>query len=272
MVRHNDGEPYEVTFATGSTTLVLENLTPGPHSFIVEAFDAAGNSRVATMSFVVEAFSAPVWTDYPTQVNQSVIPVLIGTTRPNAEVIVSISPLERGLQGALTTEYRVVANGEGTFRVIPDGRLQQGVYEITAYAIDTAGAQSAPTEAIRLVVAPSGVIRIGQWLVSVLSVLVPLIALIVLLALIILYGIIRMRRVRQYVIAETADALAVVEKHFTNLKQALNEDVQVLQKSRKAKKLTKAEAALVDDVQARINAAEAAIRKEISEVDDIVST
>lgn len=271
MVQHNDEPPYEYIRETGTSTLQLENLEPGQNSFIIEAFDAAGNSRVATISFTIEAFTAPVWTEYPSQVSEAVIPVLIGTTRPEAEVFLTVAALGGGEQGAVPQTYQIVANNEGVFRFIPDGRFATGVYEITAYAIDSNGARSAESETIRLAVGPSGLMRVGQWAVSALSVIVPLTALLFLLGFIIVYGLVRYRRIRRYVVAETSDALSVLATHFTALRTTLAEDVSNLEASRKAGKLTKTETQLVEDMQQRIDEAEVAIRKEISEVDDIVS-
>lgn len=272
LVQHNDGEPYEYIDETGSSTLTVSELEPGSHSFIIEAFDAAGNSRVATLRFDIEAFSAPAWTEYPTEVSTDVVPVLFGSTRPDAEVFVTVTPLSRGEQGSLPMEYSIQADQNGDFQVVPDGRLASGVYEITAYAVDPAGSRSAQSEAIRISVTPPGYLAIGSWAVSVMSVLVPLVALAVLLILVVLYGYSRIRNVRRVVVAETSDALAVLDSQFGKLRETLTADADALGASRKNKKLTKAEQQLVDDMHERVDAAEAALKKEIAEVDDIVST
>tara|TARA_B100000508_G_scaffold139740_1_gene138727 strand:+ start:2262 stop:3782 length:1521 start_codon:yes stop_codon:yes gene_type:complete len=270
-IQHNGGEPYEFVDETGSSTLTLTELEPGQQSFVIEAFDAAGNSRVATISFTIEAFAAPVWTEYPAEVGASVVPVFFGSTRPGATVYATIAPVGRGDQGDVPLEYVLGAEEDGSFRIVPDGRLSEGVYELSAYAIDSHGSQSATSETVRFLVAQPGYIAFGQWAVSIMSVLVPLVALTLLLVLLLLYGRARIRRIRRVVVAETGEALTVLERQFTTLRETVTAESQTLRGSRKTKKLTKAEQQLVDDTLAHIDAAEQTIRKEISEVDDIVS-
>ena len=270
LVRHNDTEPYEYIDETGSSTLELTGLTPGPHEFVVEAFDAAGNSRIATYSLFIEAFTAPVWVDVPTDVRPSVVPVLTGETRPNANVLVTLLPVGRGAQGTVPTEYQVTADADGVFQVIPDGPLAEGVYEITAQATDTSGAQSAVSEPVRIVVAQPGYITVGQWALSVMSLVVPLTALLLILVLLLLYGVARIRRVGAVVRRETTDALAVLEQQFTTLRETLDADADTLAATRKSNQLTKAEQELVDSLTTRLDDAYAILKREIAEVDDIV--
>jgi hypothetical protein len=272
MVQHNGGESYEYQLEDGaSSTLELTDLTPGQQSFVIEAFDAAGNSRVATLSFVIEAFGPPVWTDVPARLQSNVVPALLGTTKANATVQATLTPVNRGEQGSVPQVYEVVADEQGMFRVIPDGLLAEGVYELVAVATDTTGAQSQPSETVRLIVTPPGYVTIGQTALSVLSVLVPLVALVVLLVLVLVYGLARLRRIRTVVTRETTDALSVLGAQFTALRDIVRADSEALRNSRKTKKLTKSETQLVEDVMARIDSAETAIHREIAEVDDIVT-
>jgi hypothetical protein len=270
LVRHNDAEPYEYVDETGSSTLLITDLTPGPHEFVIEAFDAAGNSRIATYSLFIEAFAAPVWTEFPTEVRPSVVPVFFGETRPEASVLVTVTPVGRGAQGTVATEYRVQADSAGVFRVVPDGRLAEGVYEITALATDVAGAQSAASEPVRLAVTQPGYLSLGQWALNVMSLVVPLIALLILTILLVLYGVARIRRVGVVVRRETKDALAALEHQFTALRETLAADVASLAHTRKTNQLTKAEQELVDNLTERLDDAYATLKREIAEVDDIV--
>lgn len=270
VVQHNANDPFEYEDTTGSSTLLVNDLTPGPHTFTIEAFDAAGNSRLATFSFVIESFGAPEWTEYPTEVRPSVVPVFFGTTRPQATVVATLVPVSRGTQGTVPIEYSVVADESGLFRIVPDGRLSEGVYELTATAIDSYGAQSASSEVVRFVVAQAGYVSVGQWAISVMSLLVPLVALLVVLVLLVFYGVRRIRRVARVVRTETNDALEVLDREFASLRKTLAADTETLAHSRKSQQLTKSEQALVDHVNDQLAKTYDTLKREIAEVDDIV--
>lgn len=264
QIQLDDAEPYEYIDETGSSTITLTELAPGRHSVIVEAFDAAGNSRVATYAFTVEAFTAPQFTDYPDQVNEGVIPVIKGTTRPDAEVRVTLEKM--GDTSAAPQEYVVTANASGTFTVIPEGSLSTGRYALTAVAIDENGAQSDPSSAVHMAVQQPGYIQIGSLLVSVLSIVVPLIALIALLILGVWYAIYRIRRLRRRVRRESTEALATVTEEFDGLTETLEALAEDMRQSRRSKKHTKAEAKLVSELQEAMAAARQRVEKEVQDV------
>lgn len=264
-IQLDGAEPYEFIDETGSSTHTLPSLEPGYHTVIVEAFDQAGNSIVNTFSFDILSFDKPKFTEYPSQINSEVIPVIKGLTRPESTVTVTVTPSD----GEART-YEMVSGSDGVFTFIPDGRWQNGVYELVAVAIDQYGAQSDPSDKIRIAVQEPGYIQIGSMILSVLSVLVPLVALVILLILLILFGFARMRKVRRVVVAETTDALAVLDREFAALRSALSEQATNLEHSRKTKKLTKAETELIETMEAAMEDAKKRVQKEVAEVDDII--
>ncbi|HMA78452.1 MAG TPA: hypothetical protein VKP88_04990, partial [Candidatus Paceibacterota bacterium] len=121
-----------------------------------------------------------------------------------------------------------------------------------------------------VVVAQPGYITVGQWALSVMSLVVPLTALLLILVLLLLYGVARIRRVGAVVRRETTDALAVLEQQFTTLRETLDADADTLAATRKSNQLTKAEQELVDSLTTRLDDAYATLKREIAEVDDIV--
>ena len=264
-IQLDGGEPYEYIDETGSSTHTLPSLEPGYHTVIVEAFDKAGNSIVSTFSFDILSFDKPQFTEYPSQINSEVIPVIKGRTRPESKVTITVTPSD----GEAKT-YEIMSSSDGVFNFIPDGKWQNGVYELVAVATDQYGAQSDPSDAIRIAVQDPGYIQIGSLILSVLSVLVPLVALVILLVLLILFGFARMRKVRRVVVAETSDALSVLEREFEALKNTLDAQAGYLENSRKTKKLTKAETELIETMESAMEEAKKRVEKEIAEVDDII--
>ena len=266
LVQIDGGEPasYE---ATASSTITLKDLEPRYHTVVVELIDAAGNSTLASDAFTIEAFTAPELTEYPTRLGETVIPVFKGTTRPDAVVTVTIGAVNGSQPDAV---YVVTADIDGHFVVVPDGRFATGVYTLSASAVDTTGAQSAATEPVRFVVDRPGYIQVGAWLVSLLSVLVPLLLLAGGLVLLLLWFMVRGRKIRAYVVAETDEALDVLRAQFAALRKTVSDEQAKLAATRKTNKLTKSEELLIGEINQHIDTTEVTIRKEISDVDDVV--
>ena len=265
LVKIDDAEPYEYIDETGSSTIPLPTLSPGYHVITVEAFDAAGNSVIETISHTIEAFTAPRFTDVPSTISDGVIPVIQGETVPNAVVTVTIAKL--GTDGAT---YTVTSDDNGRFQVIPDGQFATGVYELSAYTVDQQGAQSATSDPVRLAVQEPNMIRVGAFLVSVLSVVVPLLALVFISIIGFVLMITKIRRFRRGVRKEAGEVVTVATSEFTALETVLEKETAKLQKTRKTNKLTKAESALLTAISKKVREAKQRIEKEAHDVEDTI--
>lgn len=267
LIAIDGGEPYEYVDEIGSSTVTLPPLQPGQHSVIIEAFDAAGNSIVDTFTFTIVAFDKPQFTEYPAQISSDVIPVIKGLTRPGAEVTITIRRVGGSEKPA---EYVLKSDDHGEFVLIPDGSFENGVYELVAVAVDAGGAMSDPSDTIRLAVQDPGFIKIGSFIVNILSILVPLVALALLLVFLVVYFITRIKKIRGVVVTETKEALDVLNREFVALESLLEKHRKSLIDSRKTKKLTQAESDLLEAVKTGMESSRKRVEKEISDVDDIV--
>jgi hypothetical protein len=264
-------DPIELSDETGSSTITLPALEPGYHTTVIEAFDEAGNSIIGSFSFTISSFDKPMFTEYPSQINEEVIPVIKGTTRPNAAVTVTLAELGLGVSAESSVKkYELQSDGNGEFVFIPDGRLSEGVYELTAVATDQYGAKSGVSEPIRIAVEQPGYIRIGSFVVSVLSVVVPLFALLILFFLGLWFLFLRLRSLRRGVSREAHEALAILSSEFSALQEALSKQKEALEKARKTGKLTKAESTLFTEISAALDASRKRVSKEVSDVEDLV--
>ena len=261
MVRIDADEPFEYVRENGSSTIPLPDLEPGYHTVVIEAFDQAGNSIVGTISFSILAFDRPEFTEYPTQIGEEVIPVIKGLTRPNSTVEIYLERL-----GSEPRTYSIESGDDGVFTFIPESRLTSGVYELSAKAIDQYGAHSELSDIVRIAVQQPGFVRIGSLLVSYLSVVIPLMGLLVLLGISLWYLVIYLRRFRKRVQVESFEALEIVKREFATLRNGLDEQEIALASTRKTKKLTKAETAMMEFMRTALDEAETKVEKEVEDV------
>lgn len=257
-------EPFEYIDSTGSSTIPLPPLDPGYHTVIIEAFDEAGNSIVGSYSFTIESFDKPVFTEYPSEINEQVIPVIKGLTRANAKVDVTVQRV-----GGEPSVYSVTSDKNGEFIFIPEGKFSNGVYELSAQATDEFGAQSDVSSVIRIAVQQPGYLRVGTLIVSVLSVIVPLLVLVFLLVLGSWYLLLYARRFRKRVSIESIEALEILRTEFTSLQSTLREQETAMQESRKTKKLTKAEADMIEVLDKALQSSQRKVEKEIEDVTEL---
>jgi Cohesin domain/Bacterial Ig-like domain len=260
----NSNEPFEFTKENKDSSIPLTGLTPGYHTVTVEGFDEAGNSIIGTYSFTIEAFEAPVLIEVPSEINEQVIPVIKGTTRPNATVDITLTQKE-----GETKTYQVKSDETGAFTFIPDARFSNGIYELTARAIDQYGAQSAVTEPVKIAVQQPGFIRIGFLLVSALSVIIPLIVLAGLAVAASWYMVMYLRRLRRKIRIESIEALDIIRREFRSLDSELTKQEIALAESRKTKKLTAAEQSMISTIKAALLSSQKKVEKEMLDVAEL---
>lgn len=263
-IKIDNNEPYEFVDESGSSTVTLPSLEPGYHTVIIEAFDQADNSIIGSYSFTIQAFDRPIFTEYPTQLNEEVVPVIKGVTRPNSSVEVSLQKI-----GGEPTIYKISSDEGGNFIFIPDGTLTQGVYELSAVATDSFGALSERSEIIKIAVQQPGYVRIGSLVVSIFSIAIPLLALLIFGGFSLWYLFMYLARFRKRVGKESKEALEILHREFSNLQTILREQEAELQNSRKTRKLTKAEADMVEAFDRALQSSQAAVEKEIEDVEEL---
>lgn len=265
QIQIDDQELYEFTEFDEDYSFALPALTPGKHSIIVEAFDSAGNSIIDTLSFNIIAFDKPIFTEYPSELNEGVIPVLKGQTKPEAEVEITM----KRSNDEVPMVTRVIADQSGEFVFIPDAPLGLGVYTVSAVAFEQSGAQSEPSDPIKIAVQQPGYFVIGSLVISALSIIIPLLALLFLLVFLFWFSFTRFKSFRRSVRSESKEALEMLHKEFNELRAALHDGEAAMTDSRKTKKLTKAETELIERLHLEINDSEARVEKEIKDVQDL---
>lgn len=263
-VQLDGAEAFEFIATSSTSTLPLNNLKPGYHTVVIEAFDSAGNSLINSFSFTISSFEKPVIKDYPQNLTEGVIPVIKGTTRPNSTIDIKVID-QNGVETHTTTN----SDAEGKFNYIPDTSFTKGVYTITASAVDSNGAHSEESDSVKIIVEVPGYIKIGTFLINILSIVIPLFALVVLGWLLLMVSIRKLFVMKKKTVIEANEALEILAKEFVTINTVLKEHEADLLSSRKTQKLTQAEEALITSVKQALNSAQTKVQKEITDVTKI---
>jgi len=264
-IKINNEEPYDFQDKEQSKKITLPPLLPGQHFIVIEAFDKAGNSITSNYTLRVEAFTKPVFTEYPSEINEEVIPVIRGLTRANARVKVTVQKI-----GTEPVIYNLVADEAGVFTLIPSGTFTTGVYELTAVATDVNGAQSESSDQIRIAVQQPGYVQIGSFLINILSVVIPLVAMTVMLVIATWFMITYLRRFRKKVSVESGEAVAIVTKEFSYLQKTIKEKQLFIAEAKRTKKLSRFEEDIFLDIEKTLEASQKRIEKEVSDIEKLV--
>lgn len=265
LIKINDTEPLEAPLSADGL-ITLPSLPPGYHVLTVEVRNAAGQSSFATLSITLTAFERPIFTHYPKQITEDIVPLIQGQTRPLSTVSIIVRR-----EGVEPRVYQTEADDEGNFTFIPSGTFLTGVYEISAQATSPDGAQSEVSQVVRIIVQQPGIIRVGTWLVNVLSVIVPLIVLTLALVISLWYFALYIRRFRRRVTKESREALTMLQTEFARLEKTLQEQEVVLAQARRTGSLTKAEAETINLLRAALVQSKTRVEKEIVDVTNLTN-
>lgn len=268
-------EPIVFTDTEQKKQYTLESLLPGYHTISVEAFDSAGNTAVASYSLTISAFEKPIFTEYPTRINTEVIPAIKGTTRPNATVTIEVVRVSDNTilsvaDGGTDNPYVIQSNAEGEFTFIPDTPFDTGVYTISAVARDAFGSVSEKSDTIKIIAEVPGYVAAGTVVINFLSVVVPIVSLLIVLIFGTWYLWHRLARWKRTVRKETFEAEERLSREFAEILKNLDVNVGELKESRKGK-LTKAELVLIERIESDLQSAQGKIRKEIEDIEHIVT-
>lgn len=269
-------EPFIYKDENDTKKYTLETMSPGYHTIIIEAFDSAGNSTVATHSLTVEAFEKPTFFEYPERINTEVVPAIKGKTRPHAFVAVEVRKASDGtfIQKVQSDDgkdpYSIQSDENGKFVYVPDTSFERGVYIITATARDEFGRLSERSDEIKIIVEAPGYIVVGTMVVNALSVIIPLLATVLLLIFGSWYLWHRLSQWKNRVQKETREAENSLTIEFDSLIKNMHDNVLILKESRK-NKLTKAEEQLIAQIEEDVLSARKRISKEIVDIENVIT-
>lgn len=260
-IKIGEGDFYSVApeiVKSNPHTLPLQN--PGKRNILVQAFDKAGNYSVATEEFTIKPLQAPIFTEYPEELQSGGILKVSGESKyPNSQIII-------GLQREKDEpkSFTVQSDQGGKFTFTADEKLKDGIYQLWAEVVDSRGAKSLSSEKITIAIAKPAILQIGSWVVGFLAVIVPLVALIVVLLLIIWYGWHKFSLFRKRVRKETKETKEALHQAFKALKEETEEQVAKLDGK---PDLSEREKKICNNLKKALKISEEFIGKEIEDIE-----
>lgn len=229
----DNGEPIKVV---GSEyTLPAQGL--GEHKVLVQAIDKAGNIASVTESFTIKALNPPEFTEYSKELNKGDLMVIKGKSYPQAQVTVWLQHDEDGI------ESQTINSGTwGDFTFVYRDRAKAGIYKVWADVIDQRGLRSGPSKTITIAVQQSAFWKVTGIIFNYLVVLVPLLGLLLLMLILLLYLWRKLIVIKKALRKEVHEVEDVVCHAFTDLRNNIEDQLDLLEKTKKKRKLTREEA------------------------------
>lgn len=240
----------------------LSDLEPGQHTVLLKAIDKAGNQRVETVEFFIEAIPSPAISDYPGEVRPSDRFYAKGTAPAGGTVLIMI---ER--DGNLVASSSTAVDAAGNWIYIHPEKLAEGHYTVFAEARNELGMRSQPSAKLDFLVSPPVFATIGTFILDYFTVIVSLIFMIVLVGLMIAYLIFFLRKKLK---RETIEVEEVLKRNIGVFRQAIEGEFEeiIRKETRVSGRKSKTEAK--ERLLLKLETAEKKILKEVKDVEEIL--
>lgn len=191
---------------------------PGKYSVIIKAVDKVGKYSSATKNLDIEAIESPIITESPEELSITTPLIIKGTAVVDYTVTLFIENEKKEIISSITKRENEnwIYNSEEP--------LKEGIYTIYAEATDLRGAKSYPSERIHLVVGSPAYVKIGNFVISYLSIIIAFIILIILGVLIWLYYW-KIKILRRDLKKETTNAEKNIYQAFDFLKKEVTKQI-----------------------------------------------
>lgn len=263
LVQIDDGAETEWR-DDGSHTYVPPEEKAGAHTLFAKAVDFGGNFATSSASFMLEPVNPPTITDFQEKILPGSPLVVRGKAEPNASISVWVSK-----DGARAVESKISGGSDGAFTFVLNGKAEEGTYKIYAEEAGR-GVRSAPSASVLITASQPTTILFGKTALGYLSVLIPLVTLVLLLIFILVFGWHRFTIFRITLQKEVQEVETASRESFSALRKEINEDERTIDGiSAPAEKIKKRKEAAVR-LKKTIDAVEANVEKEISDVKEKV--
>ncbi len=236
---------------------------PGSHQIVARAVDKAGNNVETKTALQIEPIASPQISSWPELylAGEETL-YLSGTALPQVEVTVSLAK-----QGKLIAFWQTVSDLQGEWSLATKQLFPSDNYTLSAQAKDSRGAVSNPSSVKAVQILLSG-LSLGPLLISAKHFVVILSFLILLVLILGLFLFCRYQRFKKALIKETKEVKLALEIAFDWLEKESQKKIAWFD----AKPgLSKQEKELVDQLKKEFALAEKLIKKEIKDIENLLS-
>ena len=255
-----DGEVYELE--ADITEFQLRDLNVGEHTAIVKAIDNAGNERIASVNFSINALGSPKIKNYPREIKPNDNFYVNGTAPTDSEILLFIQKSNGDI-------YKDVVRSDinGDWFYLSSKKFDKGRYIFWAVAKNKNGIESAPSKKISFLATPPVFAVIGSFVINYFTVLVSLLFMIFLIiALIMFIFIIIKRKLKK----ETIEIEQVLHDNLGAYTDDIDKEFSRLSKYERKVRYKQEKLKTKTILKKKIELAEKKILKEIKDVEDIV--
>jgi len=251
--------PVKVAGTVVSNPYEMPPQSPGKHTIIIKAVDAANNETLSAFDVTIESLEAPVITEIPKIIEIGNALTIKGTSLyPEGTITVFVKK-----EGEEPVAKDIKTDSQGNWTFVYEKSLDKGTYQVWLEITDSRGAKSYPTEKITIASVLPALIKFGEVAIDYLTIIITLIALIVFLTMIIAYSWYRISLWRKKLRKETKEIEENVVKAFRSLHEEVQEQIEYFDKKRG---LNKGEKIVRDKLEGALKISEKLISKEIKDV------
>jgi hypothetical protein len=243
-------------------SMQLADLEPGSHTVLMKAIDKAGNQRVETIEFFIEAIPTPLIVNFSEEIRPGDKFFMNGTAIENGAVLVYLESENR-----LIASSSAMVDANGNWFYIHDEKLPKGRYIVYAKALNELGMQSEKSAHISFLVSPPVFAELGAFIIDYFTVIVSLLFMIVLIILIIFFLVYFAKKKLK---KETIEVEDVLKRSLGSFKKEIDEEFEAMI-DKDARVTGKKDKAMIRDrLKKRLVGAEEKIMKEVRDVEDML--
>ncbi len=249
--------------APGSVvTYTLPLQTPGQKTVTVTAVDAAGNTVNSVVQLTIVPIPPPVIDQYPLQSTVDDSVVIKGHATSGESIFLTLT--QNG--GALVVES-VSTTPDGTFAFLWPTPLSQGRYQLSAYAVDTRGAQSNPTPPVSLVINQQAWMRMAMSSLMYGSLGAFILFFLIGITFVALLMVRRLRRLQKEIGIGKRKAEEELHQALIRLAAHVRNHVEILEKTTSKRRLSEEESALLTELRDDMKTIEEKIKGTLETLD-----
>ncbi len=232
-----DEEAEMVWQDPGSHTFETNVSTPGAHQLIATAYDRAGNTLSAKISWEVSTIAPPTINEYVPKLPIGSWIVVKGISFPRATV--TVFQQRTGTQEIL--HQSITTNDDGRWVYVSNEKMPVGVYQIWATVTDTRGAQSSASTIVSIQIQHTLLWFMGSAVVNPWLIWILLLILLILIFTGSMYHHYSVRRLERHLLGMMRDSQMSFQKHVGNLKKdaAKSRNRKLLQDLEEAEEVVK---------------------------------